>query len=310
MENRVRFKIGEIEFEAEGTSELIERERNIFLNSLLPAAVDAIVRTRGEEKEPQYFETVDQSILSLSNENSSGIYFENDLSQISFVEYTKQFGNVSDQNFVLISAYFQEKKNGEKSFSSANVKQFFSSARKRIPSNTSDLLQKLAKKGYIMDDPNSEKESPKKYILTNSGIQFVDNFQAKDQRTEKPIFSGTRKTREKAVSVYSEICADDLNLKNYPEIKKLDSFKKQMLLSLFIVTNEGKGDTFSTADIQFIMTDILGLPASKSQISGVFRRNRNWFKTDSDPNNQKMLRRKLLQGAKDFAQTIIDGTAV
>ena len=49
MENHVKFKIGEIEFEAEGSAEVVERERNVFLNVLLPAAVDAIVRTRGGE---------------------------------------------------------------------------------------------------------------------------------------------------------------------------------------------------------------------------------------------------------------------
>ena len=54
MNNKVKFKIGEIEFEAEGSSEVVERERNVFLNSLLPAAVDAIVRTRGSEKTIRY----------------------------------------------------------------------------------------------------------------------------------------------------------------------------------------------------------------------------------------------------------------
>lgn len=56
MENRVKFKIGEIEFEAEGSAEVIERERNVFMNALLPAAVDAIVRTRGVDSANQYIE--------------------------------------------------------------------------------------------------------------------------------------------------------------------------------------------------------------------------------------------------------------
>ena len=35
MNNKVKFKIGEIEFEAEGSAEVVERERNVFLNALL-----------------------------------------------------------------------------------------------------------------------------------------------------------------------------------------------------------------------------------------------------------------------------------
>lgn len=46
-EIRVKFEIGEIKFEAEGSADLVERERSIFNNTLLPAAIDAIVRTRG-----------------------------------------------------------------------------------------------------------------------------------------------------------------------------------------------------------------------------------------------------------------------
>ena len=47
---RVRFEIGEIKFEAEGPADLVERERSVFTNTLLPSAVEAIVRTRGAEQ--------------------------------------------------------------------------------------------------------------------------------------------------------------------------------------------------------------------------------------------------------------------
>lgn len=35
-EIRVKFEIGEIKFEAEGSADLVERERSIFNNTLLP----------------------------------------------------------------------------------------------------------------------------------------------------------------------------------------------------------------------------------------------------------------------------------
>ena len=45
MNSRVKFKIGQIEFEAEGDAELIARERNEFVSTLLPLAIEAMVRT-------------------------------------------------------------------------------------------------------------------------------------------------------------------------------------------------------------------------------------------------------------------------
>ena len=45
MQNEVRFRIGEIEFEAKGDPDVIERERNEFVTKLLPLAVDAVVGT-------------------------------------------------------------------------------------------------------------------------------------------------------------------------------------------------------------------------------------------------------------------------
>ena len=58
-EIRVKFEIGEIKFEAEGTADLVERERSIFNNILLPAAIDAIVRTRSVGQNIQYVETTE-----------------------------------------------------------------------------------------------------------------------------------------------------------------------------------------------------------------------------------------------------------
>ena len=56
-EIRVKFEIGDIKFEAEGSADLVERERSIFNNTLLPAAIDAIVRTRGIVSNTQYIDT-------------------------------------------------------------------------------------------------------------------------------------------------------------------------------------------------------------------------------------------------------------
>lgn len=311
MENRVKFKIGEIEFEAEGSAEVIERERNVFMNALLPAAVDAIVRTRGVDSANQYIENNETPLIeqvdSPINDNDSSVIVNNqpqDFSRTSLSAFLSNKCVLSEQDFVLMAAYYDEKKNKVKSFNSETVKQYYSDARRPKCSNISDALLKLTQKGYIMDDESAEQKSPKPYTLTTQGIEYIETYTPKDSVEKKA--SKVRKPRAKSESIYSEINPDELNLDNYPDIKKLKKFKEQMLLIMFVVTQEQKGDAFSVADIQCLMTDILGLPATRDQINGVFQTNKSWFKKEDDPNNQKAYKRKLLQGAKDFIIEVIE----
>lgn len=309
MENRVKFKIGEIEFEAEGSAEVVERERSVFLNALLPAAVDAIVRTRGEIPKKQYLADEEHQELLPTNavESIAATTFggANDLSRTSLSSFIKNFGTLNEQDFALIAAYYDEKKNNTPMFSSDSVKQYYSDARRSEYSNCSTLLSELVKKGLIMDAPNPETKTPKQYVLTSIGITYVESYVPKEESAEKKTKSKPKKIRSKAESAYATLSADDMNLKNYPEVKKQDSFKKQMILTMYIIINEGKGDLFTVSDVQYLMTDILGLPASIDQINGIFQKNKSWFKSEQDTNNKKALRRKLLEGAKDFAKEII-----
>ena len=105
--------------------------------------------------------------------------------------------------------------------------------------------------------------------------------------------------------MYAALCADDLNLQAYPEVKSLSNFKDQMILVMYIFVNENKGNSFSAQDIECIMTDIFGLPATNGQIQGIFRRNKVWFKDETDPNNAKIVKHILLQGGKDYAEELI-----
>lgn len=318
MENRIRFKIGEIEFEAEGTAEVVERERNVFLNSLLPAAVEAIVRTKEHNTQSQYIAEQDTPLLEQIDEigvnNNNNRYttvdsLSQDFSRTSLPDFLKRFGDISDQDFAIMSVYYYEKKNGKTvSFTSETVKLYYAEARRKQYSNYSGLLAELFKKGLIMDDPEAEKKTPKSYILTTSGINYIENYQPKE-RSEKSKTTKPRKSKAKLPSEYSTINIDDLNLDNYPDAKKLSSFKEQMIMIMHIITNEQKGELFSVADIQCLMTDIFGLHATENQIKGVFKNNKTWFKKENDPDNKRAYKRKMLQGAKDFIQKIIENNS-
>lgn len=307
MDNKVKFKIGEIEFEAEGSAEVVERERNVFLNTLLPAAVDAIVRTRGAEKAVQYIsadstpalmDSALQDVLPLSTISTSGTGI--DFSRTSLCSYISKFGHIGDQDFALIAAYYDEKKNGTSSFSSETVKQYYTDARRTKYSNISGLLRQLAQKGLIMDDPNTEKKTPKFYILTNEGINYVENFQPKDESEKKT--SKPKKARAKTKSDYEGINVDNLHLDAYPDVKSLKDFKEKMMMVLYIVTNEKAGEWFTTSDVLYLITDIFGEAATEGQIKGVFKREKLWFKVENIDGSKRDVKRKLLNQGIAFAK--------
>lgn len=106
-EIRVRFEVGEIKFEAEGSADLVERERSIFTNTLLPSAVEAIVRTHGSEQAMKYIESVEQP-KELPSANTTPLYESvkpligetKDLSRVSLASYVAQFGQIGEQDLL------------------------------------------------------------------------------------------------------------------------------------------------------------------------------------------------------------------
>lgn len=57
---KLKYKVGEIEFEAEGPAEAVELQRVNFMNAVLPAAVEAMVRTRSVSENRTYIEATPQ----------------------------------------------------------------------------------------------------------------------------------------------------------------------------------------------------------------------------------------------------------
>lgn len=306
-EIRVKFEIGEIKFEAEGSADLVERERSIFNNILLPAAIDAIVRTHSVIPNAQYIDksNMQQSIampqdtiVALPEQSMTSLTM--DFTQTSLASFVKSKGAEAHYDFILCAVYYNEKRNGVSSFSSATLKDLYSEAKKPSPNNLSMSLSELVKKGFIMEDPSAKGSNPKTYILTSDGEELVDNMQPKEKKTH----TKSRKVQQKEKSVYTNVNCDELRLDNYPEIRLLKSFKEKMLLILYIITNEGKGEWFTTSDVLYLMTDIFGESATKDQVEGVFKREKRWFKSENIDGNNKLVHRKLLNEAKSFAQSL------
>lgn len=307
-EIRVKFEIGEIKFEAEGSADLVERERSIFNDNLLPAAIEAIVRTRGMVQGSTY---LDASELKQSRPStSSALLLENtdlasepDLSRSTLASFIRDYDPLSEQDFVLFSARFDEVKNKTHFFTKDDAEKFYDEARRTKPKNISMCLNQLAKKGFIIDVTDVGQKTPKPYRVSNEGLEYIHNYVPKEI-TEKKSATKLRKQRSKDKSLYADINCDELNLASYPSVRTLKDFKEKMMLVLYIVTNEKKGEWFTTEDVLCLLTDIFGEAATKNQVNGVFKRQKMWFKIEKV--DGKSVKRKLLNRGIDFAKSITD----
>lgn len=312
---KLKYKVGEIEFEAEGSADAVEQQRINFMNVVLPAAVSAMVQTRAVAERKTLIETVPQAPLLEAGgsitEQASGKTVEVDYSRTSLTSFLKQYGVLNDPDFTLFAAYFDEKKNGNKAFSVENVKQYYLEGRRSAYSNNSALLRQLAQKGYIMDTTAPEgAKSGKYYMLTDNGIAYIEGYVPKEDSGEKKKSHAKAKKATNNVSeAYKSITADDLNLKNYPAVKALPGAKEQIIMAMYIVVNEGKGEWFTVDDVIHLLVNIFEVPADSDKVKGVFKRNKSMFYPEQNPDNKKALRRKLLSGAKDFAISIIQDSS-
>ena len=296
-ELEVRIKIGEIEFYAKGQTDDVEAQRQKFTTIILPAAVDAIKSSRSSQT--YIAESPTPKLESIKDTTELDV--NADLSTMSVNEFINSKGFKSQIDIAIGLIYFYEKCKGSPDFSSDDLKQYFKDSRiSPAPKNPSDVINRLVSKSYIMNG-----DDKKRYYLTQSGIRFVDGYAPKKNISKTSVPSKPRKTKPKAESAYTHLSADDLNLKNYPEIKSFKDFKDKMMLVLYIVKEEGHGDEFSLNDVQIIMTDILGHRATKGQVQGIFERNATWFKTIVDPNNKKVVKRRLLNDAIEYAKNLI-----
>lgn len=308
---KLKYKVGEIEFEAEGSADAVEQQRINFMKEVLPAAIDAMVRTRAVIEQQPYINATAQPAMLEAGLSTDSLEIPNQLeknfSRTSLSSFLKKYGPLSDQDFTLFAAYFDEEKNGTKAFSNENVKQYYQEGRRPAYSNNFMLLRGLIKKGYIMDTSTPNDAPPGKYyMLTDAGISYIENYIPKgDSGDKKKSRTNVKRSASKVSEAYVSITADDLNTKNYPAVKSLHGSKEQVIMVMYIVSSEGKGEWFTVDDIIHLLVNVFEVPADKDKVNGVFKRNKSLFFSEKDPINKKAFRRKLLSGAKDFAASII-----
>lgn len=145
--NKIRIKMGPIEFEAEGDSDLIERERAQFF-SLLPQAIVAVspvvpqpIQVIGA-KEAVYEESENNQPINNLLAAASQVSYQ---SIASFLN-DKKFSN--DVDLVMGIGYFIECVEKAGIFTSRDIENKLTEARKGKPSNISHAINQNIKKLY------------------------------------------------------------------------------------------------------------------------------------------------------------------
>jgi len=310
MENqlKLKIKIGQVEFEAEGDANAVTEQRDVFIQSIVPAASSFLDKIQSIETaraaEPPVNKQIvlgDASTQALSYSDTTN---NNDWSRTNLITFLDDYGELTDRDFVLFAAYYNEQKNQDSNymFSIENVKKYYTDGRRPSYSNNSQLLNMLAKAGLIIDAPNAENTSPKLYIISQKGYKYITNYEPKDKSDKKP--RKTNVAKKKIESAYSSLNADDLNLSNYPAIKNLKTSKEQIILAMYILTNEKKGEWFKNSDIEYIMPNLFDVRVTRDMVSNAFRQ-KSWFDTQKAEDDAKSQKHRLLAHAKTFAEKII-----
>ena len=80
----------------------------------------------------------------------------------------------TDVDKTLLVGYYFENFQGCTSFNTSDIEVGFRSAKEPPPANINDAVNKNIRKGFIMS-AEEKKDSKQAWVLTNSGIEYVDN---------------------------------------------------------------------------------------------------------------------------------------
>lgn len=292
---KLKIKFGQAEFEMEGDSESIERERQAF-TEVLASSLGVIPFVESENENTTTEETLEIG-STVANEKKNK-YKEN----MSIQEFLREKGFGSNTDKFLALAYYLEKFRDTDNFTTNDVKALFLEGKEKLPGNISDCAGKNTQKGYIQL-VQGNKKNVKQYSITRSGEEFIDNYAPKNpKKAHSNKAKSNNKKGESVLSEYEGLSTEALNLDNYPPLSNFKSFKEKMMIVLYIVTKEKQGLYFSYNDVCQIMRKKFGESAGYEQVKWVVRDNKTWFDEVKD---EKGVKRKLLNAGIRYAETLI-----
>jgi len=100
--------------------------------------------------------------------------------RLSIKEFILQKKPRNDVQRALAISYYLENYEGFSCFNSKDIGKGFREAREKVPTNVADKIQQSIAKGYMMK-ADEEKDGKIAYVLTNTGVRFIESGFTKEE---------------------------------------------------------------------------------------------------------------------------------
>ncbi len=299
MSNKLHIKMGPIEFEIEGDSALIERERIQFF-SMLPQAISAVspvVPVPSHVIEPDV-EGDDQPVLLRDAEeeiNATSIK-----SYESLAEFLREKRFSTGVETVMGVAYFLQYNRDFNMLTSKDIEKALDDERQNKPANISQMLIQNIKKGYLRE-LKEKKEGLKGYCVLERGKSWCERYThtANDPKKKATKIKTTKLGSESSLL---SIPIDELNIDKYCDITQLPKFNEQMLVLMLMYTKEKGIEYFSFNDIVSVLKTKFKIPATERKVRYAFDNGGIMFDKKVE---KKVAYHKLMSGGIKEAERII-----
>lgn len=299
MANKIHIKLGPIEFEAEGDSELIERERAQFF-TLLPQAIMAVSPV--VPSAPHILEVEDVHTQStrlpehtpVLDSPKRGPQYE------SLAEFMRDKKFSTGVEIVMGVAYYVECIEGMDSFTSKDIEAALDNARQNKPVNISQMLTQNIKKGHLRE-LKEKKDGLKAYCILEKGKNWCEEYTPHVSENKKKV-THAKTPKSSVESPLVSIPLDELNLDKYCDISQLTKFNEQMLVVMLMYTREKGIEYFSFNDIVSVFKTKFKIPATDRKVRYAFDSGGTMFDKKVE---KKIAYHKLMAGGIREAERII-----
>lgn len=298
MSNKIHIKFGPIEFEAEGDSDLIERERAQFF-SVLPQAIMAVSPVvpasptqADDDIYPQPAKLLESTPV-LPAESATSNYE----SLAGFLR-EKKFG--TGVEVVMGVAYYIEHIEHADAFTSRDIEAALDDARQTKPVNIPQMIAQNIKKGYLRE-LKEKKDGLKAYCVLEKGKNWCEEYvpHVSDAKKKTTKAKSQRATPE---SPLLSIPLDELNLEEYCDVTQLTKFNEQMLVVMLMYTREKGIEYFSFNDIVSVFKTKFKIPATDRKVRYAFDNGGTMFDKKVE---KKIAYHKLMSSGIKEAERII-----
>lgn len=299
---KLKLRYGEIEFEIEGNSETVAKEREEFQKSLIPAMEVFLQRRKPityiQESNPQDIELPlnDTKLISSCSCSSNSEY-------ANFAHFLKIKGFNTDVDKVIAAVYYISEICHKNTITRDEIEQEFKNAKQPSLTNLSAVIASNIKKAHM--EELEKIDNKRTFRILQPGIDYCKNYIPKEEGSKKTA-KVVKHNKTKQVKDYPSllVAVDHLHMEEkYCDITQLSKTDEQVWVLMYMYTKETEFNTFTKKELQKIMKEKFSLSLTDDQIRRFFE---NAGKNVDKVQRGREHSIKLLQGGLKKAEEIIN----